>query len=62
MKIKISIDYVQHIKHMEVVLDFEKNNIACIVSKNGIGKTTLLKSLSFLYNPSVLKKQVLMAF
>ena len=56
MKIKISIDYVQHIKHMEVVLDFEKNNIACIVSKNGIGKTTLLKSLSFLYNPSVLKK------
>ncbi|HEI3617287.1 TPA: AAA family ATPase, partial [Escherichia coli] len=56
MQIKINVQHIQHVKNMDVLLDLEKYNIACIVSKNGVGKTTLLKSLSMLHKPSIIKQ------
>lgn len=56
MQIKINVQNIQHVKNMDVSLDLENYNIACIVSKNGVGKTTLLKSLSMLHRPSIIKQ------
>jgi len=56
MNIEVNIKNLQHIKEMNVELDFQNNNIICIVSNNGVGKTTLLKSLGMLYNSSVIQR------
>lgn len=56
MHIEIKIDSLQHIDEMKIELDFDNNDIICLVSNNGIGKTTLLKSLGMLYNTSVIQR------
>ena len=56
MNIEVNIKNLQHINEMNVELDFQNNNIICIVSNNGVGKTTLLKSLGMLYNSSVIQR------
>ncbi|MEA3316251.1 MAG: AAA family ATPase [Campylobacterota bacterium] len=42
---KIIIEKIQHIKYLEYNIDLTKNSIHCIVGKNGIGKTTLVKAI-----------------
>lgn len=45
MKLRIEINNVQHIQNLQIEIDLEKNGLTCIVGKNGIGKTTLIKSI-----------------
>lgn len=45
MTIEVKISNVQHIKNLNFNIDLSKIDIACIVSKNGTGKTTIIKSL-----------------
>ncbi|GAB1667487.1 hypothetical protein Mh1961_07070 [Mannheimia haemolytica] len=45
MKISININKLQHIENGYVNLDMEDRNIICIVGKNGVGKTSIIKSM-----------------
>lgn len=48
MKIDLEIHNIQHVKHMKFHIDLSLNSLTCIVGKNGVGKTTLIKSLQTL--------------
>ena len=45
MLFRIVIHKVQHIEHFCLELDLSKNKLTCLVGRNGIGKTTLVRSL-----------------
>ncbi|MDG6474709.1 AAA family ATPase [Glaesserella parasuis] len=45
MKISININKLQHIENGTINLDMEDRNIICIVGKNGVGKTSIIKSM-----------------
>ncbi|MEX2978752.1 AAA family ATPase [Serratia fonticola] len=45
MNIEVEISSVQHIDNLNICLDLSKLDIICIVSKNGTGKTTIIKAL-----------------
>lgn len=45
MQLCIEVTNVQHISSMRIELDLNRNGLTCIVGKNGIGKTTLIKSI-----------------
>lgn len=42
---KITLENIQHINYLEYELDLRNNSLFCLVGKNGIGKTTLIKSI-----------------
>ena len=46
MKFELEIDNVQTIERFSFELDLSKNEITCIVGRNGIGKTTLVRALN----------------
>lgn len=56
MKISISINQLQHIKNGNIHLDMEDKNIICIVGKNGVGKTSIIKSICLTKNINVFKE------
>ena len=43
--LKIEINNIQHIKSLNCKFDLNKSGLHCIVGKNGVGKTTLIKVL-----------------
>ena len=45
MQLCIEVRNVQHIKNLRIDLDLNRNGLTCIVGKNGVGKTTLIKSI-----------------
>lgn len=45
MRIHIELNNIQHINNLCIELDLDRNGLMCIVGKNGIGKTTLIKSI-----------------
>ncbi len=48
MKIDLEIQNIQHVGHMKFHVDLSLNSLTCVVGKNGVGKTTLIKSLQTL--------------
>lgn len=45
MLLSVELKNIQHIKNMIFSLDLSQNKLTCLVGKNGIGKTTLIKSI-----------------
>lgn len=45
MQLTIELENIQHIKSLRVDIDLNRNGLTCVVGKNGIGKTTLIKSI-----------------
>lgn len=45
MQLCIEVKNIQHISSLRIDLDLNKNGLTCIVGKNGVGKTTLIKSI-----------------
>ncbi len=45
MNIALSFCNIQHVKSMDVEIDLSNSEIACIVGRNGCGKTTLIRAL-----------------
>lgn len=46
MIFKFSLVNVQHIKKLDYELDLSKNKVTCIVGKNSVGKTTLVRTIA----------------
>ncbi|MEA1914210.1 MAG: AAA family ATPase [Campylobacterota bacterium] len=44
-KFKISLKKIQHIQSLVYKIDLSQNKLHCIVGKNGVGKTTLIKAI-----------------
>jgi len=45
MQLSIEVSNIQHISKLRVDLNINENGLTCIVGKNGVGKTTLIKSI-----------------
>ena len=45
MQFRVQIDRVQHVTQLLLELDLADNKVTCIVGKNGVGKTTLVRAL-----------------
>lgn len=45
MLFRLEIDRVQHVDRLSLELDLAENKLTCIVGKNGVGKTTLIRSI-----------------
>lgn len=48
MHFKFTLLNIQHIKELNFSVDLSKNELMCIVGKNGVGKTTLIRSIKTL--------------
>ncbi|KPZ54022.1 DNA replication and repair protein RecF [Pseudoalteromonas sp. P1-13-1a] len=45
MKLKITINNVQHLAKLQANFDLSENKLSCITGKNGTGKTTLIRAI-----------------
>lgn len=55
-KFKITLKNIQHIKNLDFELDLSLNTLHCIVGKNSVGKTTLIKSIQNFKETNTLDK------
>jgi ABC-type glutathione transport system ATPase component len=55
-KFNIIIKNIQHIKSLKYEIDLSKNALHCIVGKNGVGKTTLVKAIENFKESNALDK------
>jgi len=49
MKFQVIIKNVQHVQQLALELDLSENKLTCVVGKNGVGKTTLIRSIRNIY-------------
>lgn len=52
----ISLTNIQHIKSLNYTIDLSQNSLHCIVGKNGVGKTTLIKVIQNFKETNTLDK------
>ncbi|WP_232254013.1 AAA family ATPase [Pseudomonas glycinae] len=45
MQLSVELKNIQHVKSLTFCVDLSENKLTCIVGKNGIGKTTLIKAI-----------------
>jgi len=58
MQLSIEVNNIQHISKLRVDLNLNGNGLTCIVGKNGVGKTTLIKSIRNLKISDTFSKMV----
>ena len=55
-KFKVIISNVQHITKLEYSLSLSENRVYCVVGKNSVGKTTLIKAMKNLVSSDIFSK------
>lgn len=53
---KITLNEIQHIQNLEYTIDLTQYKLHCIVGKNGVGKTTLIKAIQNFKEANTLDK------
>ena len=56
MKFELKLLNIQHIKELNFSIDLSKNQLMCIVGKNGVGKTTLIRAIKNLISADTFSK------
>lgn len=56
MRLSITLRNVQHISSGSISLDLSRNGLFCVVGKNGVGKTTIIKALMNLHSADAFSK------
>ncbi|MBE0439952.1 MAG: AAA family ATPase [Gammaproteobacteria bacterium] len=56
MNFKLILANIQHIKELTFSIDLSKNQLMCIVGKNGVGKTTLIRAIKNLQSTDTFAK------
>lgn len=56
MMISLNINKLQHIDELSVDFDFTIEPLICMTSKNGVGKTSIIKSLALLKDTTIISK------
>lgn len=55
-RLRVVIEFVQHIRSMELDIDLTEPRLRCLVGPNGVGKTTLVRALRNLTNADTFVK------
>lgn len=56
MIVSVSIKALQHLADINVSFDFSRDPLICMTSKNGVGKTSIIKALALLRDTAVISK------
>ncbi|WP_210452467.1 hypothetical protein [Pantoea ananatis] len=56
MIVSVSIKALQHLADISVSFDFSRDPLICMTSKNGVGKTSIIKALALLRDTAVIMK------
>jgi ABC-type cobalamin/Fe3+-siderophores transport system ATPase subunit len=56
MIVSVSIKALQHLADINVSFDFTRDPLICMASKNGVGKTSIIKALALLRDTAVISK------
>ncbi|ENZ4303426.1 MULTISPECIES: AAA family ATPase [Klebsiella pneumoniae complex] len=56
MIVSVSIKALQHLGDLKVSFDFSRDPLICMTSKNGVGKTSIIKALALLRDTAVISK------
>ena len=53
---KISIENIKDISHLEIAFEYPESNIIVVTGKNGLGKTSIVKSFKLITDPNIFDK------
>ncbi|ELY4763253.1 AAA family ATPase [Cronobacter sakazakii] len=56
MIISVDIRELQHLSNISVTFDFSRDPLICMTSKNGVGKTSIIKALALLKDTAIVSK------
>lgn len=56
MIVSVDIKSLQHLAKINVIFDFSRDPLICMTSKNGVGKTSIIKALALLKDTAIISK------
>lgn len=56
MIVSVDIKALQHLAEINVIFDFSRDPLICMTSKNGVGKTSIIKALALLKDTAIISK------